>query len=241
MTTSVALNYDSLDAFRRDFETNLRKARAFVTGFVGIPERSGCELAIVHPANGETFAVRAEVVWVKRDGPGAGTGFQLLDLDPQKLEELRKFLESSGPAELAADPEEPKARNLHERVRSLSMQERDAMARHGSFAERVALERAFGSSVWEGLLQNPQLTSNEVVRLAKSGSLTPAQLNLIVVNSAWLANGEVQRALIGNARVSGPTLERVLRAMPKSELERVAQHNSHRMPLRSLAKKLLGK
>ena len=234
----VSLQYETLDAFRRDFEANLRKARAFVAGFVELPERASCELSIVHPASGASFSTRAEVVWVKRDAPGEGSGLQLLELDPKKLEELRQFVESGAEA---GDADERKARNLHERIRALSTQERDALARHGSMPERVALERAFGSSVWEGLLQNPQLTPSEVVRLAKNSSLTPVHLNLIIVNAGWLASGDVQRALLGNARVSGVILERVLRALPRTELERVAQHNAYRMAVRSLAKRLIGK
>jgi hypothetical protein len=44
-------------------------------------------------------------------------------------------------------------RNLHDRMRSLSPIERTELARLGSLPERVALERCFGGSVWEGLLQ----------------------------------------------------------------------------------------
>ena len=199
-----------------------------------------CELHIAHPVSGATFSTRAEVVWVQRGGPGAGTGLQLHELAGEKIEALRQFIEASTAAR-AAESDDRKSRNLHERVRSLSAQERDALARQGTLPERVALERAFGASIWEALLQNPQVTVNEVVRIAKGTSLSAALLNLIVANAGWLANSDVQRALLANARVTGPTLERVLRAMPRSELERIAQQTVYRMPVRTLAKRLAGK
>lgn len=240
MLPVVNLQYDSVEALRRDFESNLRKLRAFVVGFADLPERSMCELRIVHPVSGAAFSTRAEVVWVQREGPGAGTGLQLHDVAADKVEGLRRFIDSSTGTQ-APELEDRKSRNLHERVRSLSTQERDALARQGTLPERVALERAFGASIWEALLQNPQVTLNEVARIAKSSSLSAPLLNMIVANAGWLANGDVQRALLANARVTGPTLERVLRAMPRSELERVAQQTAYRMPVRTLAKRLAGK
>ena len=60
--------------------------------------------------------------------------------------------------------------------------------------ERVALERRFGGSIWEGLLHNPQLTPREVLRMAKSASLPVNLVNLIVANKAWLADAAIQGA-----------------------------------------------
>jgi hypothetical protein len=132
-------------------------------------------------------------------------------------------------------------RNVHERVRQLSLREREAVGRSGTLAERVALERAFGGSVWEALLQNPQLTAPEVARIAKNGALPVPLVNVIVNNAAWLVSGEVRRALLGNPRVSGQHLDRVLRALPKSELKQVTQMSAYRSEVRAAAQRLCGK
>lgn len=132
-------------------------------------------------------------------------------------------------------------RNIHERIRQLSLREREAMGRSGTLAERVALERAFGGSVWEALLQNPQLTAPEVARIAKNGSLPVPLVTVIVNNASWLVSGEVRRALISNPRVSGQNLDRVLRAFPKNELKQVTQMSAYRSEVRSIAQRLCGK
>jgi hypothetical protein len=128
--------------------------------------------------------------------------------------------------------------NIHERIRQLSLREREIVGRSGTLAERVALERAFGGSVWEALLQNPQLTAPEVARMAKNGSLPIPLVGVIVGNSGWLGSGEVRRALLSNPRVSGLNLDRVLRATPRVELKQVAQMTAYRSEVRAAAQKL---
>lgn len=131
--------------------------------------------------------------------------------------------------------------NIYERIRQLSLREREAIGRSGMLAERVALERAFGGSVWEALLQNPQLTAPEVARMAKNGSLPIPLVSVIVGNGGWLGSGEVRRALLSNPRVSGLNLDRVLRATPKVELKQVAQMTAYRSEVRAAAQKLCAK
>jgi hypothetical protein len=65
-------------------------------------------------------------------------------------------------------------------------------------------------------------------------------VTIIVANGSWLASGEVRRALLGNPRVSGANLERVLKAVPKVELKQIAQMSPYRTQVRSAAKKLIG-
>ncbi len=120
------------------------------------------------------------------------------------------------------------------------MREREIVARQGMLSERVALERTFGSSVWEALLQNPQLSVPEVAHLARNGTLPVPLVATIVANGAWLASGEVRRALMSNPRVSGTHLDRVLKAMPRVELKQVAQASPFRNQVRAAAKKLIG-
>jgi hypothetical protein len=105
--------------------------------------------------------------------------------------------------------------------------------------ERVALERRYGSSMWEGLLHNPQITPREVQRMAKSTSLPTGLVNLIVSNRGWLSDPAINQALLGNPRVSGAQIERVLRALPQAEIQRVAEQSSVRMQVRQAAKRLI--
>lgn len=249
MGTELILRHASAEHLVSDFEANLRKGRAFVPGTHGLAQREHCQLRIEHPEAPRAFSVRAEAVWVDPGTPG-GTGLSFLDFDAAAQDALRAFvagpsgadsvdLDSDPSSEPGSDSSSPAARNLHERVRTLDLAERDAMARQGSLPERVALERRFGSSMWEGLLHNPQITPREVQRMAKSTSLPTGLVNLIVSNRGWLSDPAISQALLANPRVSGAQIERVLRALPQAEIQRVAEQTSVRMQVRQAAKRLI--
>jgi hypothetical protein len=227
---TLELRYPSREALAEDLERNLRKGRAFLAGSHEVAAREVCELVLMHPLGGDDLRLRAEAVWVDANG----VGFELLDLDEAKKEKLAAFGAAEG------DAGKP-LRTIHDRIRQLSLQERDQTARHGPITDRVALERAFGSSVWEGLLQNPNITPPEIARIAKMGTLPKPLVNVIVNHAAWIAIPEVQRALLSNPRCGGADLERVLRAIKPSDLARIAQQSSYRGEVRSAALKLVGK
>lgn len=246
---TLRLEYPSVDALEHDFDQNLRKGRAFIVGASGLSVRQACEVEVVHPASKAMLTLRAEAVWVKTDDPGSGVGVQLLERDNEALaafvaadtttEAEAANTEAATSSEPEAEDGPAPARNVHERVRQLSVREREQMARQGSLPERVALERAFGASVWEALLQNPQVTAPEVARICKNGGIPTPLLSVIVGNAGWISVPEVQRALLGNPRVRGPNLDRVLRALPRQELQRVAQQTTYSGPVRSAAQKMV--
>jgi len=253
MSSELTLRYEGVLELQRDFDDNLRKGRAFVRGVSGLAEREYCTLRIEHPEGKAPVEVRAEAVWINSDPENEGTGVQFVDFDAKAREELRAFVKSadalppsSGVLSVgesgeydAATETNPAVRNLHDRVRELDLAEREVLARTGGLPERVALERRYGSSVWEALLHNPQITAREVMRMAKSGSLPTTLVNLIIANNGWLADGAIQAALLQNPRVSGAHLDRVLRALPQSELLRISEQTSQRAQVRMGAKKMI--
>jgi hypothetical protein len=223
------------------YETELKHRRAFVAGSFSIEPRCACRLHLIR-ANGEQLELAAEAVFVNPNPPYAGVGLELGELS---AELLRGFLERptrermDGVGKGSAPPVVGQGTNPLERVRQLSLRERDQVARRGPLSERVALERVFGSLVWEALLENPQLTVPEVARIAKNGTLSLPLLTIIVEHGGWLKSGEIRRALLGNPRVKSLHLERILRAAPHSELRQIASVSPYRPLVRSIAKRLL--
>lgn len=258
-TTQLELAPESLDALRCCFERELRHQRVFIPGSFNLREQQPCLFVLVHPA-GPRFAIQALVVYAKGDEPFAGVGLELVGLDREQCVALRAFIDtpickdpnderetpSRVEREAAAERSQAdlnhaqKPRSLYERIRNLSLRERDQLARDGSLSDRVAVERTFGGSVWEALLQNPQLTTPEVAHIAKNGTLPVPLVGTIVSNTSWLKSPEVRRALLTNPRVNGPHLERVLKTMPRFELKQLSQASSCRQQVRAAAKKLLG-
>jgi len=266
MGAELTLRYSAAEELAQDFESNLRKGRAFVKGASGLPQRAACTLHIEDPGGGATLDVPAEAVWISEHPETGGIGLELINFDAQMRDSLQAFVAAANeplrarsgtrrrleqpeqPAPACAEPQPsaetisqtaPTKRNLHERVRELSPEERNALAREGSLPERVALERRYGGSVWEGLLQNPQLTPREVCQMAKSGNLPTTLITQIVSNAGWLADDSIRGALLQNPRVSGTHLERVLRAVSQTELRSIAEQTSVRMQVRSTAKRLI--
>jgi hypothetical protein len=255
MGTELVLTHASAEQLQLDFEDHLRKGRAFVPGASGLAERDLCTLRIEHPNGADAHRLRAEAVWLDPGSPG-GTGLSFVGFDAAAQEALRRFVASagsSGPgvatrADVAGetpsaggepDSDSSRAGNVHERIRDLDLAERDALARQCALPERVALERRFGSSVWEALLHNPQVTPREVLRMAKSTSLPTHLVALLVANRAWAADAAINQALLENPRVSGPHLDRLLRALPQAELIRVAEQSKLRLQVRQGAKRLI--
>jgi hypothetical protein len=148
---------------------------------------------------------------------------------------------NSGGPESESPHSEPPPKNVQERVRKLNARERDHLARQGTLTERVALERAYGSVVWEALLSNPALTGPEIARIAKNGTITQPHLKIIVHNASWLSKGEVRRALLSNPRLTVPHAERVLRALPPAELRQLPTQTAYPPQVRALARKMLPK
>ena len=240
----LTLEFDSVDALKKELDSNLRKGRAFAAGTTGLDERAPCEVVLVHPESGSAHTVRAEVVWVKREKPGLGIGVQFQDFDGEACARIEAFVngeDAQTKSEDARSEDLRRPRHVHERVRAMSVREQQITARQGNMTERIALERAYGGSVWEVLLQSPNLTIPEVARISKKGSLPKPLVNTIVANNAWLASPEVQRALLSNPRVGGRHLDKVLRAMSQVDLQRIAQQTAYRPQVRSAAKKLLKK
>ena len=265
MGAELTLRYSGAEELAEDFESNLRKGRAFVPGAPALPQRGACTLHLERP-DGGTMDLPAEAVWISEHPETGGVGLELVNFDADARDSLRAFVTMSEPppqrtisgtrprqlplepafassdeAPLSEAPhsEAPVERNLHDRVRNLSVAEREALARNGNLPERVALERRYGAAVWEGLLQNPMLTTREVSRMAKSGNLPTHLINVIVSNAGWLSDPTIRNALLQNPRVSGLHLERVLRAAPQADIRMIAEQTSFRMQVRTSAKRLI--
>jgi hypothetical protein len=233
---TLELHYSSLEALERDYQENLIKGRAFFEGH--FPDRDqGCvRVILVRPDSHQTFECSGEVAWINRDGPVTGTGVQLAQLNQKERAELHRFAiarESAGVSELRPS-------GIQDRIRALPIEARNGLAKHGTLAERVALEHVFGSDVWEALLQNPDLSQAELVRIARNGILPRPLIARILDAAVWLAQPEVRRALLANPRVDGLELERVLKAMLPAERSRLVRDATCRALVRDAAKRLAG-
>ena len=64
---------------------------------------------------------------------------------------------------------------------------------------------------------------------------------MIAANKAWLAVGEVQRALLSNPRSSTVVVQKVLRMMSRADLLLVPHQTAYPVTVRQAAKAKLGR
>ena len=228
----ITMRFDDLDALEREVEGDLGSGRAFVSGPAEVSERQRCELVLIHPDSAESLELVAEAVYVKAEEPGAGVGLELADFDDETLERLRSFAQ----AENAKSEDKPG--DLYSRVRHFAAAEQLRSAREGDYPERVALECIYGKAVWEVLLHNPRITAPEVTRISRTPKLPKHLVETITGNAAWLAVSALRRSLLMNPQVTGPSLDKVLRATPRAELTLIAKQASYPMAVRQAIKKL---
>lgn len=237
-------------------------ARDLAAGGVFVPGASvalneECELVVRGPASDEVH-VAALVVFVN----AAGAGLQLLGCDADMKQKIAALASPPAPAiplapadasASAGEPAEPAddapadddpepagiAKNVHERLRGLTLVQQLKYAREGELSERIVLERIYGKGVWEALLRNPRITGPEVARIARMGALPRPMIELIVGNGAWLQIPEVRRALLSNPRLAVDQIQRVLRLMPKHELKLAAVQTAYPFAVRNTAKAMI--
>jgi len=133
-----------------------------------------------------------------------------------------------------------KYQHIRDRLRGLSIAEQHKAARSGQVNERVALERIYGSTVWEALLKNPEITIPEVARIARMESLPRQLIDFIVEKTIWISAAPVRRALLSNPRMSSEQLNKVLQIAPKSELMPMPRQTAYPGAVRSAVRRFLG-
>jgi len=225
-----------------DLAEDAQLARDLEAGGVFVP---GCtepilaDVELVVRAGEEEVVVAARVVFVN----DSGAGCELVACAPEVKARIAALAKATPEPTLeeADDDEEVKrvARNIHERLRGLTLVQQIKAAQHGEVSERIVLERMYGKTVWEPLLRNPRVTAPEVARIARMGALPRPMLELICTNGAWLQIPEIRRALLSNPRLSADQAVRVLRLLPKHELKLAAATTGYPMAVRDVAKRLV--
>lgn len=153
-------------------------------------------------------------------------------VDAEELED-----ESDGDEETATS--DLQAVTRIQALRALSLPAQLKLARTGELSDRVQLERLYGKSVWEALLENPRITIPEIARISRKGTVPRILLEQIVDNRRWINQAPVRRALLANSRISSDAVLKLLRATPRHELKTIQKGTAYTAFIREQARKLL--
>jgi hypothetical protein len=233
MGLRLVIQLETYEDAAREWECHFSQGGAFVRG--ASAERSAsCTVVLVDPLERE-LELAGLVVY---SGP-EGVGVQLDNFGADLRDRIETWLNERERDDDDPETRDPAAHNVYERIRNLPIAQQLKLAREGELAERIALERIYGKTVWEALLRNTRITPPEVARIARMGQLPRPLLELIVSTTAWLRAPEVRRALLSNPKLSADMIARVLRLLPKHELKLVPSQTAYPQVVRNTAKMML--
>lgn len=187
---------------------------------------------------------------VASEAPGAG------DAVAQQVVSRQETEAGGPPAREAGEPDAPKAggaargpkgssplswsiENLRAAWDSLNVAERVRVARYGGRQARMLVLRGTDKSLHVHVLQNPNLTVDEVSFMAGMASLDPAVLRRIATRLEWQKSPGVARALVTNPKLPLPLMGRLLGHVPRDELSRLARTGKLRAPAKEMVVKYL--
>lgn len=182
----------------------------------------------VPPALAELdYATRRDLYVAARDAGAVALQRLILDASPPTADgrELGRQLE----------PERP----LRNRGRALTLGERKALARRPRGDALTELLRDPHPDVVAILLDNPQLTEREVVRVAAARPAVPAALVLVAEHRRWSVRTGVRRALALNPHTPVHLALRLIVTLGPSDWDAIVQAGEVSAAVRDSARELL--
>lgn len=149
---------------------------------------------------------------------------------------VRESAEESKPEE--AKPEEEN-RSLYAQIQSMTVAQKVKLAIKGNKDARMILIRAANRLVQRMVLQNPRITEDEILALAKNKSTDDEILRLICENREWTTSYAVRSALVENARTPLSKALRFLPTLGDREIRVLAKSKNVPNVIASQARKIL--
>ena len=152
--------------------------------------------------------------------------------DPAELEAIAESIERGDdpyvvPEELLEEPEagKPVNQSLYNQILHMTVGERLKLALKGNRDARMILIRDPNRLIQRFILQNPRITDDEIIALARNRSLDTELLRKIGDQKNWTRNYQVKVALVSNPKTPlaialhfvNTLMERDIRFLAKSK------------------------
>ena len=260
--------FASWEEYEQEFETNLKNFGMFLPEVSSVAMREKIELQIWLPGAGTPVPAKAEVVAIFPDGSALSleSGTEVIRILKEKEQELKaepikamnqgreeetepvpeKALESN--QELEEDEEEIEKKlgfssldysNLFQAVRRLSKLERIALAKRGNRKALSILIQEGDRTLFRFIIQNPHLSTVEVLQLLKHPSLPMDIIQELVRNSSWLQNEEVRFQIVIHPKTPLPTALGLLPGLNQRQLGQISKSKHIKYQIKNSALKLL--
>ena len=164
----------------------------------------------------------------------------------EKLEKLAEEIEQGRdhipvPADLVEDPVEirPATKNLAAEIQAMAVGERLKLALKGNRDARTLLIRDANRIIQRFVLQNPRITEDEIVALAKNRSVDRELLAIICKKKEWLTNYQVRLALVTNPKTPMAVAVRLVPLLLPRDLRQIAKSKNVPIAVNGVAKRLV--
>lgn len=131
------------------------------------------------------------------------------------------------------------ARNLPAEIRAMSVGERLKLALRGNRDSRTLLLRDANRLVQRLVLQNPRITDEEIIALAKNRNIDSELLDGISRRKEWVSNYQVRLALTTNPKTPLAMAVRFVPTLLPRDLRLLAKSKNVPAAINGMAKRLV--
>jgi hypothetical protein len=129
--------------------------------------------------------------------------------------------------------------NAWDKVRNLSRVEKLLLAPKADRSERQVLIQDNDAQVIFSLLKNPRISTEEVIRIARSPLLSSIAAELISKTTIWASNSEIRAALVHNPRTPTPLALKLLPTLPEPDIRQIAKSGAVSQALKQAALRIV--
>ena len=136
-------------------------------------------------------------------------------------------------------PDQDVAKNLPAQILAMSVGERLKLALRGGREARQLLMRDSSHLVQRFVLQNPRVTDEEIVMLAKNRNADRELLEIICKRKEWVSHYQIRLALVTNPKTPVVLAMRYVRTLLPRDLRQLAKSKNVPSAVNSVAKRLV--
>ena len=221
------IEFENQGEFKAEYDNNIAAGGLFFQSSSQLPEFTSLQLTL-KLAEGGQMTVPATVV----RSMGAALAVSL----EQPPELIWSTLTAAIPGNQDSSRME---QSSWDKIRNLSRIEKLLLAPKADRSERQVLIQDNDAQVVFSLLKNPRLTTEEVIRIARSPLLSSAAAELIAKTTIWASNSEIRAALVHNQRTPTPLAIRLLSTLPEPEIRQIAKSGGVSQALKQAALRIV--
>jgi len=144
------------------------------------------------------------------------------------------------PKAKTAPAEEERKQRLLQRIQSLTVGEKIALALRGGREVRSILCKDSNKEVVLSVIKNPKVTDSEAELIAHSRNIPEEALRIISKNREWMKNYNLVLALVNNPKTPTGIAMNLVPGLKKKDLTTLEKNKNVPEAVRVIAKKLVG-